>query len=88
MLLVDTDPPEKELWGDAEEFAEAPDCLLPQEICPENLKDERQGILAIRDNEIRKDGMGMATAFTPDPVDTQYTLMNVAIKEIDQVTVV
>lgn len=88
MLSKNEDPTEKELWRDTKGFAEIPDGLLPQEIYSQDLKDERQGILVIRNNEIREDGMGMAAAFTLDPLYIHYFLLYAAINEIDQETVV
>ena len=74
--------------GDAEEFTYSPDGFEPCEIGTQCLKNEGQGILAIRDNEIRKDGMGMTAAFTFNPADMHQTLMYVAIYEINQETVI
>ncbi len=88
MLSIDTDPAEKELRGDTKGFAQVPDRLSPQEICSKSLKDEKQGILAIRNNEIRKNGMGMAASFALDPADAHQTLPYVAINAIDQKTFV
>lgn len=84
VLCVDANPPEKELRRYAKEMAEIPNRHFSKKIQANSLKDKRQRILAIRDNEIRKDGMGMAAPLTFDPADVYHTLPCVAFNEIDQ----
>lgn len=44
--------------------------------------------MAIRNNEIRKNGMGMAASFTSDPVDAHGSLHYTASNVVDQKTFV
>ena len=87
-LSIDTEPAVKELRGDAEGIAEIPDCSFPQEICSEDPKDEGQGILAVRNNEVGKYGMGTTAAFAFDPAYTHHALIYMVFQEVDQKAVV
>ena len=52
-------------------------------ILPQKAQDEEQAVAGIRDNDIRKNGVGMLTAVTENPHHTEVGLFAFAGLEVD-----
>ena len=59
-----------------------------QEIFPENTQDEEQAVGTLRDDEIRKDGMGRATAVAGAAQDSDLMPDTFSTNKVDQIALV
>ena len=58
------------------------------EIFPENTQDEEQTVGTVRDDEIRKDGMGRATAVAGAAKDSDIMPYTFSADKVDQISFV
>lgn len=72
--------------GDAKSFTEQFDGIKPGKVFPKDTQDKEQAVAAVRNDGVRKDGMGMITAVTEDPEDTQVILFVLPCPEINDGT--
>lgn len=47
------------------------------------MEDEKQAVAGIRDDKIRKDGVGMSAAFTEYPEDTEFLFCFLSCFEVN-----
>ncbi len=73
--------------SNAETFTEPVNGSKPQEIFCQDAEDEEKAVGGIRDDEVRKNGMGMA-AGTNEAEDTEAVPYRPASHEINQGTVI
>jgi hypothetical protein len=63
----ETEPFVEQLPGDVIKLADFLYGMKPGEKFAQNLKDKQQTVTGVRDDDIRKDGMGVPAALTYDP---------------------
>ena len=71
------------LFRDIKALTELFDSMNPGEVFPQDTKDEKQTVAGIRDNDIRKDGMGMFTAFAEYTRDAEMLFLLSARQEVN-----
>ena len=76
-------PFEKLVLGDSKSFAELFDGVKSCKVFPEDAQDKEQAVAGVRDDDIRKDGMCMATAVTEEPQDTEIRFFLSAGLKVD-----
>jgi len=69
-------------------FAELLQREMAGKVLPQKAQDKKQTIAGIRDNDIRKNGMGMFTAVTNNPQHTKIGLFPLAGPKINDRTAV
>ena len=71
------------LDGDLISFTELFNSKTTCKVLPKKAQNEEQAVAGIRDNDIRKNGMGMLTAVTENPHHTKVGLFSLACLEIN-----
>ena len=76
-------PFEKLVLGDPISFAELFNGVKTCKVFPEDAQDKEQTVAGVRDDDIRKDGMCMATTVTEDPEDAEIRFFLCAGPKVD-----
>lgn len=87
MFLKEMVPPVEHRMGDGKPQAEMFDGIEAHQVFGNDPEDEEDTISSVRNDQIRKDGMGM-TAFTDDSCYPDLMINSIAPDEIDQVSIV
>ena len=73
----------KLVHGNAEALAETLQGRSPEESLRKDTKNKEESIARIRDDHIRKDGVGVAAAFTDQPEDSDFLYDRFSMDKVD-----
>lgn len=76
------------LQGDIKALTELFDGMESCEVFPQDKEDEEEAVAGIRDNDIRKDGMGMFTAFAEYTQDAEMLFVLFAGQKVNDGSVI
>ena len=65
-----------------------PDSISSGKILGNDTEDKKQAISTVRDDQIRKDGMGMAAASADNPADTDGMINRSSRDEVNEIPVI
>lgn len=69
-------------WRDIESSTKRIYCFKVSKVLGKNTENEKDTILGIRNDHIWKNGMGMTTAFTDDPCNTDILIGRFSMDDI------
>lgn len=82
-----TVPPVEHGMGDRKPDADLLDGIQTHQVFGNDPEDEEDTVSSVRNDQVRKDGMGMA-ACADDPCNPDFMINGIALNEIDQVSIV